>query len=436
MGGATSMAGRARSISRSFPPQPSSVGEARRMVRGLLADTDRDDLGETAALLVSEVVTNALLHAGTIIDVTAAVGDEGLRVEVGDGSPHFPVRRRYAATAGTGRGMMMLESLVDDWGVVTHRRGKTVWFHISSGDSEDDDPTALQMDDTVDHGRRATVDVVLLNVPMLLHVAWQEHAAALLREYLLASIDLENSDHAIQVHADATDAMAILEEYIPTADVTVVSDQLMTEATEPNVSCPRVEVDVPSSSVPHFQTLDDAIDDALQMSGEGLFLTPPTQPEIQTFRRWLCREVLEQATGAAPSRWSAEQGSLALPKIQTGWDAISVTEARHAVLAADDSSEIVAASRAALEILGYDDADDLLGNRIVSIVPERFRQAHLAGFTLYSLNGRSPLLGNPVVVPALRRDGTETLVELVIEAQPAANGHEVFVASLRIPDAL
>jgi PAS domain S-box-containing protein len=434
MGGASSMAGRARTSSRSFPPQPSSVAEARGMVRDLLVETDRDDLAETATLLVSEVVTNALLHAGTIIDVTAAVDDVGLRVEVADGSPHFPVRRRYAATAGTGRGMMMLESMVDDWGVVTHRRGKTVWFQISGSESEDDDPTALQMDDTVEHGRRATVDVVLLNVPLLLHVAWQEHAAALLREYLLASIDLEDSVQAIQVHADATDAMAILEEFIPIGQVTIVPGQLMSEATEPNVSSPRVAVDVPSSSVPHFQTLDDAIDDALQMSREGLFLTPPTQPEIQAFRRWLCREVLEQATGAAPSRWSAEDGSYPMPAIQTGWDANSVREASYAVLAADDSNQILAASRAALDILGYDDADALVGKRIVSIIPERFRQAHIAGFTMYSLNGRDPLLGRPVVVPALRRDGTETMVELVINSQPAANGHEVFVALLREAD--
>ena len=46
-----------------------------------------------------------------------------------------------------------------------------------------------------------------------------------------------------------------------------------------------------------------------------------------------------------------------------------------------------------LAILGYDDAAELVGRRIVSIVPERFRQAHVAGFTMYLLVGRQPLLG-------------------------------------------
>ena len=93
-----------------LPPQPASVSEARAHVRGLLESTGREDLVETAVLLVSEVVTNALLHAGTDIDVAAALDDSGLRIEVGDGSPHLPSRRRYAATAGTGRGLLMLEA--------------------------------------------------------------------------------------------------------------------------------------------------------------------------------------------------------------------------------------------------------------------------------------------------------------------------------------
>ena len=53
-------------------------------------------------------------------------------------------------------------------------------------------------------------------MPLLLHAAWQEHAEALLREYLLASLDDEvDSEDPIQMHADATDAIAVLEEHVP-----------------------------------------------------------------------------------------------------------------------------------------------------------------------------------------------------------------------------
>ena len=53
-------------------------------------------------------------------------------------------------------------------------------------------------------------------MPLLLHAAWQEHAEALLREYLLASLDSDGDD-PIQMHADATDAIAVLEEHVPRA---------------------------------------------------------------------------------------------------------------------------------------------------------------------------------------------------------------------------
>src|SRR3954469_9644903 len=258
----------------------------------LLEGAGRDDLVEPAVLLVSELVTNALLHAGTDIDLVAEVDGQGLRVEVGDGSPHLPSRRRYAATAGTGRGLMMLESMVDDWGVTRHRRGKTVWFRLSHEDGASHEPAEPHTAGTAGADRRAaSVPVELQNMPLLLHAAWQEHAEALLREYLLASLD-STDDDPVQVHAEATDAIAVLEEHMPGTPVPVVADELMTDATEPDVSVDRVRVPVPRESVAHFDTLDRAIEAALDLSEEGLVLSPVTQPEVQAFRRWLCRQVL------------------------------------------------------------------------------------------------------------------------------------------------
>lgn len=425
------MTGRAGSFERRFPARPVSVGDARRAVVELLSGQDRDDLVETAELLVSELVTNALVHAGTAIDVAASLDETGLRVEVADGSPHFPVRRRYAPTAGTGRGMMMLEAMVDAWGVARRSGGKAVWFLISHADEGGESVTELRMDESGELTASATVDVTLLNVPLLLHAAWQEHAATLLREYLLASMDLDEDDRAIRLHAEATDAMAILEQYIPRTEVIMVADRLMRDAIDPHVSCGRVDVEVPTASVAHFRTLQETIEAALAMSAEGLFLTPPTQPEIQAFRRWCCHQVLSQAQGAQPERWSVEQASPTTSQRLWDWDDSAVVEAAGAVLAADDANYILAVSRSGLHLLGYQDPAELVGRRIIAIIPERFRQAHVAGFTMYFLTGRQPLLGRPVTVPALRRDGTEVLVELLVEAQQADGGREVFVATMQ-----
>ena len=417
-----------------LPPQPTSVADARAHMRGLLAEAEREDLLETALLLVSEVVTNALLHAGTDIDVSATLDAQGLYVEVGDGSLHLPSRRRYAPTAGTGRGLLMLESMVDDWGVSRHRTGKVVWFRISGPGNDLMDPVELRTDNPGSSGpRRDNVAVELRNMPLLLHAAWQEHAEALLREYLLANLDSDGDD-PIQMHADATDAIAVLEEHVPRSTVTMLPDALMDDAVEPGVSAAVIQVPVPLRSVPHFETLDHAIEAALDLSQEGLVLTPPTQPEVQAFRRWVCRQVLSQAAGGRPEPWLVPDDPSQDGPLPEGWDPRVVTEATQGLIAADSTSRIIAVSPEAARVLGYDDADELAGQRIVSIVPERFRQAHVAGFTMYLLVGRKPLLDRTVALPALRRDGSEVEVELTIRSPEVGNGEAVLLADIRAVD--
>jgi PAS domain S-box-containing protein len=414
-------------VERRLPPQPSSVREARRMVRDLLAGADRDDLAETAVLLVSEIVTNALLHAGTPIDVSATVDDRGLRVEVGDGSLHLPTRRRYGPTAGTGRGMLMLERLVDDWGVARRRDGKTVWFELSSAEMA---RGAGPVHGTTDGGasRGPTVAVRFENMPLLLHVAWQEHAQTLLREYLLARLDTDEDVDPIQTHAEATDAIAVLGEHVPRPRIGMRPSEVMADATEPLVSAPVVDVPVPLDSVRNFQVLNEAIEAAIRLSGEGLVLTPQPQPEVQEFRKWLCRQVAVQAGGGAAAGWSVRETLPPGPATALEWDAASVNEADRPVIAADQANRILAVSPAMLELLGYDDAGELVDRRLVAVIPPRYRQAHVAGFTLHLLVGRRPLLDHSVLVPALRRDGSEVQVEMTVRAESAGEGRQVYVA--------
>ncbi|HET7387509.1 MAG TPA: PAS domain S-box protein [Nocardioidaceae bacterium] len=449
----TSVRDRYGSVERRLPPHASSVGEARRLVHDLLVDGGRGDLAETAVLLVSEVVTNALLHAGTPIDVFASLDGSGLRVEIGDGSAHLPTRRSYGTAAGTGRGMQMLEHLVDDWGISRSRDGKSIWFRLSRAEAEQE----MVSPSTSGHGDPGSDSIVVLlrDVPLLLHAAWQEHAEALLREYLLASLDAESDvgdgSDPIQMHAEATDAIAIAELAIPRVfwegaaggdtgdtgdaggaggDDTMVleSGRLMMEATEPRVTAAVIEMGVPLDSVPHFAVLDRALQAAVTMSNDGSGLAPPTQPEIQQFRHWLCRQVLSQAEGAEPEPWTGGGGMPSGTAYPLDWDPAPVAASRRALIAADEANRIRAVSAPLLAMLGYDEPGELLGNRVVSIIPERYRQAHVAGFTLYQLVGRAPLLGRSVEVPALRRDGAEITVRMTVHVEPAGGERSVFVA--------
>jgi PAS domain S-box-containing protein len=429
-----SVAQKQESFERRLAPHPSSVALARRLVRDLAAGTEHEPLLEKAVLIVSEVVTNALLHAGTPIDLAVSIGERGIRVEVGDGSPHLPVRRRYAPTAGTGRGMLMLEELVDDWGVSRRRNGKTVWFEVRPGRTDGGRPGEARAAEAQTPRVRRTLPVRLENMPLLLHAAWQEHAETLLREYLLVRLEAGGGADPIQVHAEATDAMALIDEHIPRLDVAVEPHRLMSDATEPRVSAAAVHVDVPLSSVSHFEVLDRTIEAAIEMSLDGEVLAPPTQPEVQEFRRWLCDQVASQAHGGPVVPWSVEEEHAPSGRPALDWDTAGVAGAASAVVAADEANRILAVSPAALDLLGYDRPEQLVGRRIVAMIPERYRQAHIAGFTMHLLVGRRPLLDQPVVVPALRRDGDEVQVEMTVAVEHLREGHRVFVAELAALD--
>lgn len=115
-----------------LPPKLDTAARARDHVRWWLLSWELEDLVEPVLLLTSEVVTNALLHAGTDITVSVQRDGLGVRVEVGDGSSVRPVRRRPSSSATTGRGVQMLERFADDWGYEVVGNGKLVWFSVQS----------------------------------------------------------------------------------------------------------------------------------------------------------------------------------------------------------------------------------------------------------------------------------------------------------------
>jgi anti-sigma regulatory factor (Ser/Thr protein kinase) len=113
-----------------LPPTTDSVPVARRFVRSRLVEGATDV--DTATLLVSEVVTNAILHARTTVTVTVEVAGDVVRITVRDGSPVQPRIHSFSATSATGRGLRLLDRLAKRWGVDADplTGGKTVWFEV------------------------------------------------------------------------------------------------------------------------------------------------------------------------------------------------------------------------------------------------------------------------------------------------------------------
>lgn len=433
----------------SLPPLPGSVREARAFIRTALADPRHGHLVDDAELAVSELVTNALVHAGTVIELTVAVGGDAVRVGVSDGSPRLPRARGYADTAGTGRGLRLLNELVTDWGADEGEAGKTVWFDLAVTEPSTDGAvrphpggpdSGAPVDQPASERATGSVTVQLRDTPVLLYAAWRQHAEALLREYFLVQLDRGSDEEAVRVHSEASDALAVLDEAVPAAPDTASPATALAAATAPEATA-SVLVQVQAFVRDHFATLDVAMQQALELAADQFLLTPAVQPELRLLRRWVCDQVRTQYDGAPPIAWVPMGTSEALTpaltpagRTETDWDATAVTGSPRALMAADDVSTIVAASPAALALLGYDSDDQLLGRRLISVIPERFRQAHLAGLTFHLLTGKGALLGATVTVPVLRRDDTETLVHLALREVHAEDGRPVFVADLEAAD--
>ena len=108
-----------------------SVPAARRFVRDQMIDSDTVADLDTASLLVTEIVTNAILHAMAPMTLRVEVSADVVRIEVRDGSQLPPRVHAFAPTAATGRGLRLLESLAVRWGVRPEPGGgKVVWFEV------------------------------------------------------------------------------------------------------------------------------------------------------------------------------------------------------------------------------------------------------------------------------------------------------------------
>jgi anti-sigma regulatory factor (Ser/Thr protein kinase) len=117
------------------PADLPAVAEVRRVLRDQLLRWGVPGLSDTAELLTSEIVTNALVHTdhGAVLTATFTGGAaRRLRVEVQDFVAHRPKVRHPSDQSPSGRGLLLVEALADTWGVRPQKAGKTVWFELAA----------------------------------------------------------------------------------------------------------------------------------------------------------------------------------------------------------------------------------------------------------------------------------------------------------------
>ncbi|MCB5911715.1 ATP-binding protein [Streptomyces pinistramenti] len=124
-------------------PDPAEVGRARRWARSRLAGSGigvDEPLAETLILLISELVTNAVVHTGTAAELRMRFSGSGavvgtVRVEVVDSSARPPCPRHADGEDTNGRGLELVDGLADRWGWQPEGAGKRIWCEVDRGQS-------------------------------------------------------------------------------------------------------------------------------------------------------------------------------------------------------------------------------------------------------------------------------------------------------------
>ena len=143
---------------------PESVQKARAFVVSTLAGWDADEYEWPALLVVSELATNAVLHAQTAYEVHLILEPDSLSIEVRDGSVLTPGRRRYADDATTGRGMRLVTDVSTGWDVEVVQTGKIVRCALPRAGQPRRD-TNQDGDDGRDLDDRGDLDALLARFP-------------------------------------------------------------------------------------------------------------------------------------------------------------------------------------------------------------------------------------------------------------------------------
>ena len=311
-------------------PEPGAVRAARQFVTSRLGGMD-DDALSSVELVVSELVTNAVLHAGTAVRLQLWWERDVVRVEVADGDAQQPAAKRYSLEAGTGRGLGLVDALAREWGVYPSEGGKTVWAEValegggrgggggtarpsgrsparSSGRPRNGKasprrrpaarprrPRLVPM-----QGGEVLVDVHLLALPVAVYARAAEHSDELLREFALI-LEREPGQGA----GPPGRLLGLIREFDQRYGGFSAAAQaaLRDAAAEGRDRIDDLVYQVPAEVGPACVGLERLLEEADAYCRAGDLLTLAAPPEALAFRRWFFSQFIAQTRRAPAVPW-------------------------------------------------------------------------------------------------------------------------------------
>lgn len=283
---------------------PRGVQDARRWVVDTCRAIGRDDLVECAELGVSELVTNALLHGRPPIQVRVRGTAEHPRVEIRDASQEPPELPRPSEPDDDvlltfGRGLAIVARCSDAWGADVDAAGKIVWFvpaaEIQAGDGAEGIITGVE--------RRAPeppidpVTIRLEGVPVPMFLGLAHHFDELRREVRLLSLA------ARSVYPVAEDLVSVFSSVDDGVRSSAMRRQIE-DALASDAPVVDIDLDIPRALVGPIARLIDLLDLADEFCHQQRLLSLARTAEQRRFQQWYLGEVVRQAQGEEPRRFS------------------------------------------------------------------------------------------------------------------------------------
>ena len=290
----------------SLGPGPRGVQKARHWVVATCHDIGRADLVECSELGVSELVTNALLHAETPISVRVRGTREHPRVEVRDASPEPPLLPPSKVEDGEedllvtfGRGLSIVARCSRAWGAEIEDDGKVVWFEPAPEPSEEGVEgiiTGLREAEARPRSGTGMMEIELHGVPLRLFFGFQMHYRELRREVRLLALANEASYPLAKTLSDHFGALdRQLSEGIGAYQIDA--------AVRSRVNTTDLRVAIASDGAVTVARFLDLLDLADEFCKEQRLLSLARSPEQRDFQRWFLGEFVRQQNGESPLAW-------------------------------------------------------------------------------------------------------------------------------------
>lgn len=289
-------------------PDPRSVRRARAWVVEELGDLGRPDLVDAAELGISELVTNAILHADPPITVRVLGSRERPRVEVRDRSKRPPrtsadMTDDDALMRTVGRGMGIVALYSQAWGADVSADGKVVWFVPSPEPGVDfsEDGDVFDLDEALEElaaepGDAPLLDIQLLGMPALVFASFREWYDEIRRELRLLAF--AHPDRFAEAGELAELTLQIEHERRQARGIERL-DQAIASG-EPSVD---LGYSVPATAPATMARMHDILVRADRFCRDQRLLTMPATPQQLALMEWYSGEFVRQGAGEEPLPW-------------------------------------------------------------------------------------------------------------------------------------